>query len=141
MEYGIGKRIKKRRTDLGLTQSELADRMGYKSKAAICKVENGEDNITSDRISKFADALECSPAYLMGWEERIKELYRQTESLTDFGKTHEIDYGRIIKAMVEKYGEKDVSRAIMFARHFLSASPERQKIALEILRQPHQDGF
>lgn len=70
MELGIGKRIKKRRTELGLTQGELAERMGYKSKAAICKVENGEDNITSDRVSKFAEALGCSPAYLMGWQEQ-----------------------------------------------------------------------
>ena len=69
MELGIGKRIKKRRTDLELTQDDLARRMGYKSKAAICKVENGEDNVTLDRISKFAQALECTPAYLMGWED------------------------------------------------------------------------
>lgn len=69
MELGIGKRIKKRRTELGLTQDELAQRMGYKSKAAICKVEGGEDNITTDRIQRFAKALECSPSYLMGWEE------------------------------------------------------------------------
>ena len=69
MELGIGRRIKQRRNELSLTQEELARRMGYKSKAAICKVENGEDNITSDRISKFANALQCSPGYLMGWED------------------------------------------------------------------------
>jgi transcriptional regulator with XRE-family HTH domain len=67
METGVGKRIKKRRIELNLTQEELANRMGYKSKAAICKVEGGEDNITSDRIRKFADALETTPAFLMGW--------------------------------------------------------------------------
>lgn len=69
METGLGKRIKKRRLELNLTQEDLAQRMGYKSKAAICKVEGGEDNITSDRVRKFADALETTPAYLMGWSE------------------------------------------------------------------------
>lgn len=69
METGLGKRIKQRRLELGLTQNELSARMGYKSKAAICKVECGEDNITSDRIERFADALECSVAHLMGWDD------------------------------------------------------------------------
>lgn len=72
METGLGKRIKKRRIELNLTQEELAQRMGYKSKAAICKVESGEDNITSDRIRKFSDALETTPAVLMGWEDPIR---------------------------------------------------------------------
>ena len=65
----VGERIKKRREDLGLSQMQLAIKMGYKSKSAICKVETVEDNITTDRIKDFAKALECSPAYLMGWKE------------------------------------------------------------------------
>lgn len=69
MDLGIGKRIKDKRIELGLSQKELAHRMGYKSEAAISKVEHGEDNITTDRISKFAKALNCSPGYLMDWEE------------------------------------------------------------------------
>ncbi|MBQ0089986.1 MAG: helix-turn-helix transcriptional regulator, partial [Prevotellaceae bacterium] len=44
------------------------------SKAAICKVERGDDNITSDRVTKFAKALNCSESYLMGWQEENKEL-------------------------------------------------------------------
>lgn len=75
MGLGIGNRIKRRRTELGLTQDELAQRMGYKSKAAICKVEGGEDNITSDRVQKFANALECSPSYIMGWDDTPEDGY------------------------------------------------------------------
>lgn len=71
MELGIGLRIKNRRIELGLSQKELAHKMGYKSEAAISKVEHGEDNITSDRVSKFALALECSPGYLMGWDSSL----------------------------------------------------------------------
>lgn len=69
MNLGIGQKIKERRLELGLTQLELAQKMGYKSRAAICKVEKGEDNITSDRITRFAKALECSESYIMGKEE------------------------------------------------------------------------
>ena len=68
MDLGIGKRIKQKRQELGLTQLELAQKMGYTSRAAICKVEKGQDNITSDRVTKFANALGCSESYIMGWE-------------------------------------------------------------------------
>jgi len=79
MDLGIGKRIKDKRIELGLSQKELAHRMGYKSEAAISKVEHGEDNITTDRISKFAKALNCSPGYLYGWTDN-----RQTYSYEEF---------------------------------------------------------
>lgn len=65
----IGERIKERRIELGLTQMELSQKMGYKNKSAICNVEKRGDNITSDRIEKLAAALECTPGYLMGWED------------------------------------------------------------------------
>lgn len=62
----IGKRIKERREKLGLTQFELAQRMGYTSKAAVCKVERGDDNITMERIIRFSRALNCTESYLIG---------------------------------------------------------------------------
>lgn len=65
----IGNRIKLRRQELGLTQTELAHRLGLKSKVSISTVENDKEDLTTDRIKKFADALETTPAYLMGWEE------------------------------------------------------------------------
>lgn len=62
-------RIKERRIELGLTQKELADRMGFKTKSSISKAETIEVNPTADRIREFAKALETTPAYLMGWED------------------------------------------------------------------------
>ena len=41
----IGKRIKARREELGMTQEELAARLGYKSKTTIAKIENGTNDI------------------------------------------------------------------------------------------------
>lgn len=83
MTYGIGARIRSRRIELGLTQEELAKRMGYTSRAAICKVESGQDNITSDRISKFANALGVNESYLMGWDES-EEADRLTKFMEKF---------------------------------------------------------
>ena len=63
-----GEIIKQRRKELGMTQDDLAKKMGYKSREAISSVERNKEDLTTDRIRKYADALECTPAYLMGWE-------------------------------------------------------------------------
>ena len=65
----IGKRIRDRRKELGLTQEELAKRLGNSSRASVCTVENDREDLTTTRILKFASALDVSPAYLMGWED------------------------------------------------------------------------
>ena len=69
----IGERIKQRRLELSYTQQELADKLGYKDRSAVCQVEGDKNNsITIDRVQAFANALEVSPGYLMGWENEPK---------------------------------------------------------------------
>lgn len=71
-----GERIKERRLELGLSQDELARRLGLKgtySRSTISKLERLGNNITTDRIREVAKALECTPAYLMGWETATPE--------------------------------------------------------------------
>lgn len=63
----IGENIRKKRIELGLTQEELAIRMGYTSKSTINKIEQGINDIPQSKITKFADALNTSPSVLMGW--------------------------------------------------------------------------
>lgn len=63
----IGKRIKSRREALGLTQQELANLMGYKSKSTINKIEMGKNDVSQSGVTKFANVLNTSVAYLMGW--------------------------------------------------------------------------
>ena len=65
----IGERVAKRRKELGLTQQELADKLGYKSKTTINKIELGINDLRQRKIVEFAGALHCSPAYLMGWTD------------------------------------------------------------------------
>ncbi len=62
------KRIRQRREELGLTQDELAKRMGYKSRSSINKIEMGENDIPQSKIVQFAKALETTPGDLMGWD-------------------------------------------------------------------------
>lgn len=66
----IGERIKNRRTELNITQDELAKKLGYKSRSSINKIELGMHNLTQSKIMDFAVALETTPGYIMGWEEK-----------------------------------------------------------------------
>lgn len=70
----IGMRIKKRRNELKLTQEQLGEKLGI-TKSAICKVERDkEQNLTTERVETFAEALDCSVQYLMGWEEEVVDV-------------------------------------------------------------------
>lgn len=64
----IGERMKERRVELGLSQEELAKKAGYKSRSSIQKLESSR-NLPLVKVEKMAKALNCSPAYIMGWED------------------------------------------------------------------------
>ena len=66
-------RIKNLRENLELTQQELAERLGYKSRSTINKIESGQRDISSTQIIAFSKALNTTPAYLMGWEDENNE--------------------------------------------------------------------
>ena len=64
-----GDRIKALREKHGLTQEELAEKLGT-TKQTIFKYEtNVITNIPSDKIEKMAELFGVDPAYLMGWNE------------------------------------------------------------------------
>lgn len=83
----IGDRVKALRIKKGLTQSELAEKLGYKSKTSVAHIENGRD-IPRAIIVKLSDILETSPAYLMGWEDEQKpeltlsDLYERYDNIS-----------------------------------------------------------
>lgn len=66
---GMAEKIRKRRIELGLTQEELATKLGVQ-KSAVAKYESGRvQNIKRAMISKLAQALECDPVWLMDLEQ------------------------------------------------------------------------
>ena len=69
----LGQRIADLRKRQGMTQEELAHRIGYKSKSAINKIELGGRDLPQKKIADIARALGVSPACLMGWEDEPEE--------------------------------------------------------------------
>lgn len=63
-----GSRIKEAREKIGMTQTDMADRIGV-SKQTLYKYENDIiTNIPSDKIEEISALTGVSPAYIMGWE-------------------------------------------------------------------------
>lgn len=80
----LGMNIRKRREELGMTQQELADKLGYSSKSTINKIENGTNDITQSKIKAFAKALNTTVPELMGWGDGVvKESSSQYYYLND----------------------------------------------------------
>lgn len=83
-DNGIGERIKQRRLELGMSQDELAMKLGFSSRSSICKIESNARNLTQQKIKAIADALETTPDYIMGWTNSSKsELENIIKSLDD----------------------------------------------------------
>lgn len=61
-----GANIKKRRLQLRMSQQELADAMGYKTRSTIAKIESGENDVSQKKLQKFATVLDTSVQALIG---------------------------------------------------------------------------
>lgn len=68
----IGERIKLKRIEKGWSQRDLAAKMKYSNHSTIGKIEAGKVDIPQSRVVQFAEVLNTSIAYLMGWEEKIE---------------------------------------------------------------------
>ena len=71
-----GQRIKNKREELKVSQTDLANAIGV-SKQTLYKYENDiVTNIPSDVIERLSLRLDCSPGYIMGWDnsEELKDL-------------------------------------------------------------------
>ncbi len=69
----IGKRIKARRKELHLTQSELGKRVNL-SESSVSKYEHGKvPDATTGKFTKFAEALQVDVAWLLGIENKKEE--------------------------------------------------------------------
>lgn len=68
MDVDVKDILKNRRLELQLTLEDVAKRVGV-SPATISRWESGDiANMRRDRIAALAEALQISPAVIMGWE-------------------------------------------------------------------------
>lgn len=97
----LGEKVKNRREELGLSQEDLALKMGYKSRSSINKIETGRP-VSQKIIARLSEALNISIPYLMGWEDEIEEKPVETaNTMADFLITLKGDNGELMTMLVE----------------------------------------
>lgn len=97
----IGDRIKALRNEIGMGQTDLADKIGV-SKQTMYKYENNiVTNIPSDKIELIAKNLGTTPAALMGWTRDIQGVLLSSITI------EESEIIRRIRAL-DSYGTKTV---------------------------------
>ena len=110
MDNIINKRIKEARIRKGLTLLEVAAKLGV-SEATVQRYESGEiKNIKHKTIQDLSNIFDCSPAYLMGWEdeeskkEELEEIEIKTiaahalDDLTEDEQRELINYAKYLKS-------------------------------------------
>ena len=111
MMSNIGVRIRARREEIGMSQDDLAAKMGYKSRSTIAKIENGVNDVVQSNIVKFSKILNVSVAYLMGWEEKVEEKPVETaHKLADLFLNVDFEDAKLLKMIAEYNKLSDIKK-------------------------------
>ena len=114
----VGQRIREKRIELGLSQTDLALRMGYSGKSSVCAAEICGDNITTTKVEKFAKALGVSVKYLMFGEDELPSSSNKDVSID--------------------YDTSKIAEAINLYNVYEQASPEVRSAIDVLLRSAQQ---
>ena len=79
----VGDRIRQQREAKGITQLELARRIGYTTTGAISLIESGKRDLSLDKVREIAKALDVTPHWLMGWSDSPLEIKTDLELTID----------------------------------------------------------
>ena len=110
----LGDRVKQKRENMGLSQEELADKMGYKSKTSIHKIEQGITDLPLSKVEELAKVLNVTTSYLMGWED--ERIFRnQVVHGVDIPVEKKINFIKnIAKKLNEGYSIDEISKILSF---------------------------
>ena len=108
----IGKRVKKRRIELGYTQEYLAEKMDV-SIQMISGTESGKKALKLENFIKFCEILETTPDYLIKGRDPASILIEEMEQLTD---TQIERINAVIKQCIEMCKEQNEQWEIVASR-------------------------
>lgn len=127
----VSDRIRQRRMELNMSQSELAKKARYSDKTRISKLENAGDDISMKQVRRIATALETTPAYLMGWE-----------ALSETATGHNFDIVEVQTDRLPSLEAMDKSimeKAIHLYNLYIQAPPEIQAAVETLLKATKSD--
>ena len=126
----IGNRIKRLRKQRGLTVEELAAKLG-KNRTTVYRYEKGDiENLPLDILNPLAEALDTTPAHLMGWtaKEMISTKISDGEEESVYYSVNET-YVRHVEAWHKAFGmdpftDEEHEKLMEYGRFLIS---QRQK--------------
>lgn len=124
----IGDRIKERREYLKMSQDDLAKKLGYKSRSSINKIERDASGLPQSKIVAIANALNTTPAYIMGWESDKPETSKKIDATTDVLIRMETDkqYSELVLTLYKMDNDKLLAVKAMLDSLKLFSSAERK---------------
>jgi len=131
----IGQRIKARREELGLTQEELAKKVGYASRSSINKIELSR-SLPAKKIELMANALDTSPSFLMGWTDNPNSsLHDNGNTISPNGRVKQIRSVDIFEGIPAE----EIREAIRMYEAYTKSLPQIQKAVDDLLGTSEPD--
>ncbi len=88
----IGKKIKEIRISKGMTLDALANKLGYKSRSAVYKIENNDVKISVDKLEKIATALDVSADEILNNNVKKTDANRVINGILQYNKESNMLY-------------------------------------------------
>lgn len=82
----FGNNLKRIRTEKGLSQEELAVKLGYKGRSAVNKIETGVNDMPRSMVIKCAEILGVSPLAFFNEESKTVTTWTDTEKAEKMNK-------------------------------------------------------
>lgn len=129
-QEAMGMRIKKLREEKKLSQTSLAELVGYKDKTAIAKVEAGKVDLPQSKIVAFSNALDTSISYLFGDESATAKIINASSNFLTEKDNRDIQ--KDITNIMEKLSSKEYGPAAYDGEDLSEESTELFRDELEI---------
>ena len=111
----LGENVRLRRIQLGMTQEELAKKMGYSSRVSVNKIEKGR-NVSQKIIVKLATALNCEPAELLFDMITVDEIAEEQAKILDSIESYDLIRAGLAGYFDEEFSDKEIGKLIRYAK-------------------------
>ncbi|WP_372423738.1 helix-turn-helix domain-containing protein [Salinarimonas chemoclinalis] len=131
----IGRRIKQRRTELGLNQQSLAQQIGV-SYQQVQKYENGTDRVGASRLYAIANALHCPVADFYERGAEFRETGPVYEPSMDAQRVLATEDGRLLIHAFLKIEDAAVRQKVVELAAVLATALKRPSNGRRVRRRP-----
>lgn len=128
----IGSRIREKRERKGMTQDELAIKVGYKSRSSINKIEIGQRNLSPQKLQQIAVVLDTTYEYLLDGSIQ----YTASELIELYAKgaqkwASDFRFSEKQKSRIQEWLADSVSRLKSVVEAMANSDKENDKIVMD----------